>query len=101
VGGHSPASQAETKRAIDALCESLCDPNGNLSLRRINPNPLLVFTVGIDPNSPTNKLFLCSFVRHSAKHTWAGHDAIRETLTASMRLRNRQTALVASSARHL
>ncbi|KAL2019546.1 hypothetical protein VTK56DRAFT_9513 [Thermocarpiscus australiensis] len=59
------------KVAIETLCHEFCHRNGRLSLRRVNPNPNLVFTVGVDPNSPTDDMFLRSFVKCTARHTVA------------------------------
>jgi hypothetical protein len=79
--GYTPASQIEVKDVIETLCQDLCDPDGLLSPRRVNPNPNLVFTVGVDPNSPTDDLFLCSFIRHSAR-SMGSIGAEREASTA-------------------
>lgn len=60
-------NQPNVAEAVETLCRRLCDSNEVLSLRRINPNPNLIFTVGVDPNSPVDDLFLRSFVKHNAR----------------------------------
>ncbi len=62
----SSANLAEAEEAIEKLCKEFCLPNGNLSPRRINPNPNLIFTVGVDRNSKTDSAFLSRFVKQTA-----------------------------------
>ncbi|KAK4153155.1 hypothetical protein C8A00DRAFT_34100 [Chaetomidium leptoderma] len=84
VRGHDSASRIEAQEAIEELCRQFCDPNGVLCPRRINPNPNLIFTVGVDLNSPTDDMFLCSFIKHNARsESTAGLDTRRDSRAMS------------------
>jgi hypothetical protein len=70
---HDRATEEEIGDAIDLLCRQFCDPDGPLSPRRINLNPNLVFTIAVDPHSPTDEKLLRSFIKHGASHAPVSH----------------------------
>lgn len=67
TAGYTSACLTEAEAAIEALCRDFCDPAGALSPRLVNPNPNLVFTVGVNVNNKTDDIFLRSFLKHSAR----------------------------------
>lgn len=72
-------NHAEVEVEIERLCRDICHPDGRMYLRRLNPNPNLVYIVGVDSNSPTDDMFLRSFVKHSAFSLPATYGPRRET----------------------
>lgn len=64
--------RAMVEEAIETLCQDFCGPNGRQSPTLVNPNPNIVFTVSVDPNSITDDIFLRRFVANSACHSMAG-----------------------------
>jgi hypothetical protein len=65
INGHNLEA---AKEPVETLCREFWDPNGSLSPRRISPNPNLIFVVHANPNSPTDDMFLTSFVESFARY---------------------------------
>ncbi|KAH8909371.1 hypothetical protein BR93DRAFT_965481 [Coniochaeta sp. PMI_546] len=65
--GSTPSQQKEAEHAIEILCREFCDPARTLFPGRVNANPYLVFTVGVDVNNPIDDIFLRTFLKYSSR----------------------------------
>lgn len=54
------------------MCRDFCDLNGLLCPRRVNRNRNITFTPATDSNTPTDEMFLDSFLRQSARNASKG-----------------------------